>query len=311
MVDVWREHVRIFLSYRREKTRWARGPAVRRARREVRRRERHRRRHDRSGHRLRRSTTRAAGCDALIAADRPQLADGDRRRGVAGSTFPEDFVRLELEAALERDVVLIPAFVQGAAARSRPSPRLARSARSSSRSRAERRRLARRREASDRADSRANGHPSRSLRGDADPPPSWRRRLRCSRSRRPRSWSGGEGDGNGGTTTATGPVFNAAQQTLLASIPPITRSTCDQNEQEPAARASVGCSGAGLSSPITSLRASPISTVGTSSSASFRRSAPEPEDLHAAGLSRRHTPAGRTGSTTAVLRRFERRVVSA
>lgn len=191
-------------------------------------------------------TRAVAGCDALIALIGRSWLSATDDEGRRRLDAPEDFVRLELEAALERDVSVIPAFVQG----SQPPP-------------------AERLPASLAPLVRRQGVELRDVgwRDDVKRLIARLERERApkpkpARRRRPallaavaallavaaaavvvgREW----GDGNGGTTTATGPFPNAAQEALLASIPPITRSSCDRTEREPAARASVGCSGAGL-----------------------------------------------------------------
>ena len=188
--------------------------------------------------------TRAVGsCDALIALiGRRWLdatdAEGRRRLDDAG-----DFVRLELEAALERDVAVIPTFVQEA--EPPPAERLPPS-------------LA--------PLSRRQGAALRDV-GWHDDVKRLIARLegeRAQRTARRRRWpllvaaaaavvlaaavagvllTRGSGDGNGGRTSG---FPSADQRTLLATIPPGTRATCDTTEQDPAARASIGCSGAGL-----------------------------------------------------------------
>jgi hypothetical protein len=191
-------------------------------------------------------TRAVAGCDALIALIGRSWLTATDDEGRRRLDVPEDFVRLELEAALERDVVLIPAFVQGAQP---PAPdRLPASLAPLGRRQGVELRDVGWRDDVKRLIARLEGERA------PKPKPARRRRLALVAAAVAllaiaaaavlvgREW----GDGNGGTTTATGPVFNADQQALLASIPPITRSTCDQTEQEPAARASVGCSGAGL-----------------------------------------------------------------
>ncbi len=59
-------------------------------------------------------TRAVAGCDALIALIGREWLNATDEEGRRRLDDPEDFVRLELEAALERDVVVIPAYVQEA-----------------------------------------------------------------------------------------------------------------------------------------------------------------------------------------------------
>jgi hypothetical protein len=59
-------------------------------------------------------TRAVAGCDALIALIGRQWLIATDEEGRRRLDDPQDFVRLELEAALEREVVVIPAYVQEA-----------------------------------------------------------------------------------------------------------------------------------------------------------------------------------------------------
>ncbi len=194
-------------------------------------------------------------CDAFIALiGRGWLdaVDADGRRRLEN---PDDFVRLELESALERDVVVIPTCVQGAEL---PSPdRLPASLAPLVRRQAiELRdvgwhddigRLLRRLERLAETPKQAAAPPA---------PPAPREPL----SRRPRLLlpalaaivllvaaalaffllRGGSG-GSGGSSSQS---LNSSERRLLALVPPITRPSCQQIDYgEPSAKASLECSG--------------------------------------------------------------------
>jgi hypothetical protein len=197
-------------------------------------------------------TRAVASCDAVIALiGREWLtatdAEGRRRLDVT-----DDFVRLELEAALERDVALIPAFVQGS-----DPPRADQLPESLAP-------LARRQGAELR-DVGWRDDVKRliaRLEHERAPTPErsgqwWRRPillgvlaaalLGAATAGVLLTRGSPDDDGNGGDGgKATGPFPNAAERMLLDTIPPVTRESCERYELAPVARASVGCSGAGL-----------------------------------------------------------------
>ena len=108
---------RVFISYRREETAYAGRLAVRPTRRPVRPRpDLQRHRLDRTRRRLRRGDhhLRSASCDVLLALIGEQWLTITDEQGTARLDDPDDFVRLEIEAALTRDVRVIPILVAGA-----------------------------------------------------------------------------------------------------------------------------------------------------------------------------------------------------
>jgi hypothetical protein len=194
-------------------------------------------------------TRAVASCDAVIALmgrDWLTASDAEGRRRLDD---PEDFVRLELEAALERGVTVIPAFVQGA-----EPPRAARLP--ASLAPLARRQGAELRDVGWRDDVRRL---IERLERERAPTPArrtrWRSRsvllavpaaLLVAATLATVLIARGSPNEDGGDGKATGPFPNAAERTLLAAIPPATRATCQRTEKEPAVRASVGCSGARL-----------------------------------------------------------------
>jgi hypothetical protein len=190
--------------------------------------------------------TRAVGsCDALIALIGRRWLDATDAEGRRRLDDTGDFVRLELEAALERDVAVIPAFVQEA--EPPPAERLPPSLAPLSR-----------RQGAALRDVGWHDDVKRliaRLEGERVPAPARPRRralllagvaaailvataagLLLARD--------SPNQGSAGATTS--PDFTDDQRALLATVPPGTRATCDQTEQDRAARASIGCSGAGL-----------------------------------------------------------------
>lgn len=197
-------------------------------------------------------TRAVASCDAVIALiGREWLtatdAEGRRRLDVS-----DDFVRLELEAALERDVAVIPTFVQG----SEP-PRADQLPESLAP--LARRQGAELRDVGWRDDVRRL---IARLEGErAAPPPlrPWRRLVRplpiavaaaallaTSAAVILISTRGSPEDGDGGTTTTEGPFPTAAERGVLEWVPPITRPSCTRTQLEPAAVASLGCETQGV-----------------------------------------------------------------
>jgi TIR domain len=59
-----------------------------------------------------------SGCDVLLALIGPNWVDSKNERGVRRLDDPDDFVRIEIASALERDIRVIPILVDGA-----PMPR--------------------------------------------------------------------------------------------------------------------------------------------------------------------------------------------
>jgi len=59
-------------------------------------------------------SAKVAGCDLLIAVIGPRWLNAPDTDGAGRLDDPRDYVRIEIEAALDRDVQIIPALVQGA-----------------------------------------------------------------------------------------------------------------------------------------------------------------------------------------------------
>jgi hypothetical protein len=194
-------------------------------------------------------TRAVASCDALIALIGREWLTAVDPEGTRRLDQPDDFVRLELEAALERNVPVIPALVQGA--QPPPADRLPESLAPLAR-----RQGAELRDVGWRDD--VNRLISRLEREQAPEP-----------TRPPRPWKwpvlaavaaallaaaiagvlltrGSPDDDGGSGTTVAGPYPNAAESDLLASIPRVTRASCMRTELDPAAEATVSCSGAEL-----------------------------------------------------------------
>ena len=192
-------------------------------------------------------TRAVAGCDALIALiGREWLTatDGEGRRRLDD---PEDFVRLELEAALERDVVVIPAYVQEAEppradqlpAQLEPLARRQGAVLRDVGWRDDVRRLISRLEESQRTQHE---------------PAWWRSRKRLAIAAAVGAMvlaaaavAVFTSRGSPGKGEDTGP-FSADERRLLEVIPAGTRASCTRrSELEPAAQASLSCSGTRLS----------------------------------------------------------------
>ena len=195
-------------------------------------------------------------CDAFIALiGRGWLdaVDADGRRRLEN---PDDFVRLELESALERDVVVIPTCVQGAAL---PSPdRLPASLAPLVRRQAiELRdigwhddvgRLLRRLERLDEtpkhaaAAAGAAGCARTSVAAPEAAAAGARGDRACSLRRRWRSSSCAAAPAAPAAPAASS--LNSSERRLLALVPPITRPSCQHIDYgEPSAKASLECSG--------------------------------------------------------------------
>lgn len=221
-------------------------------------------------------TEAVASCDVLIALIGRQwltAADAEGRRRL---DTPDDFVRLELDAALKRDVFVIPACVQGAA---QPSPEQLPHALASLARRHgtdlrdigwhdDVKRLVERLERFERENSERAGAPEPATAGADVPPPrpleleepqgGLRNRLRSRRAllvlalvvavlaaAAIAAVLASRGDDGGPTATSHFP--NAVESRLLQVIPAITRPSCQRIDYgEKAALTSLECSGARL-----------------------------------------------------------------
>lgn len=194
-------------------------------------------------------TRAVAGCDALIALIGREWLTATDEQGRRRLDDPQDFVRLELEAALEREVVVIPAYVQAA-----EPPRADRLP--ASLAPLARRQGAELRDVGWRDDVRRLisrlEEPARARR------PPTRRPSR--KSIAVAAVAAAVAATAVGTAAVAGFIprgapergeqtgqFSAAESRLLPLIPAGTRASCTQTELEPAAQASVTCSGARLS----------------------------------------------------------------
>ena len=192
-----------------------------------------------------------ASCDALIALVGRQWLTATDASGNRRLDDPNDFVRLELEAALQRNVAVVPACVQGAShpAAAQLPDSLAPLAR---------------RQGTELRDIGWHDDVKRLIerleRLVAPPAPPKRRR-----SKRPLLAAGGaavalvaaaaaavliagrSSDGNGKGGDGGGAFPNANERVLLAAVPEITRPSCTRIDWgDKAAVASVECSGARL-----------------------------------------------------------------
>jgi TIR domain-containing protein len=192
-----------------------------------------------------------AACDAVIALIGREWLTASNAGGGRRLDDPQDFVRLELEAALEREVTVIPAFVQQA--QPPPADRLP-----ASLAPLARRQGAELRDVGWRDD--VNRLIAR-LEHEQAGPRSARPRHRLLRplplviaaavllaaaaagiliaANRSR-----DGDDGGSVTQRSFPT--ATERRLLSWIPSVTRASCRRTQAEPVALASVGCSGARL-----------------------------------------------------------------
>ena len=187
-------------------------------------------------------------CNALIALIGRDWATAADERGGRRLDDPDDFVRLEVESALARDVAVVPVCVRGATfpeAEELPES-LAPLAR---------------RQGTELRDSAWRDDVARLLRRlDEVVQPERAERRRAWRSRRRLLavgaavaaaaaaalalvlWPRGDGDGNGSTTP------NAAESELLSFVPTITRPSCQPVDWgDDAASASLGCDSGGVS----------------------------------------------------------------
>lgn len=191
-------------------------------------------------------TRAVAGCDALIALIGREWLTASDEEGRRRLDDPQDFVRLELEAALEREVVVIPAYVQEA-----EPPRADRLP--ASLAPLARRQGAELRDVGWRDDVKR-------LISRLEEPATTQREPAWRPSRKSLAiaavvgatalavavvvvftpgWSPEPGEQTGG--------FSTEESRLLEVIPAGTRASCTRTEREPAAQASVSCSGTRLS----------------------------------------------------------------
>lgn len=192
-------------------------------------------------------TRAVGGCDALIALIGRQWLTATDEEGRRRLDDPQDFVRLELEAALEREVVVIPAYVQEA-----EPPRadrlpaslapLARRQGADLRDvgwRDDVRRLISRLEESASAPREPAWRPNRKSLAVAGVVGAAVLAAAAAVFVFP-GWSPEE------EQTGQTVEFSAEESRLLQLIPAGTRASCTQTELEPAAEASVSCSGTRL-----------------------------------------------------------------
>jgi hypothetical protein len=195
-------------------------------------------------------TRAVAGCDALIALIGREWLIATDEEGRRRLDDPQDFVRLELEAALEREVVVIPAYVQEA-----EPPRADRLP--ASLAPLARRQGAELRDVGWRDDVRRLISRLEEPGTARREPPAWKpsRKIIAVAAAVGATalaaaailvftpgWSPEPRE----ETVQTGQL-SAEENRLLTLIPAGTRASCTQTEREPAAQASVSCSGTRLS----------------------------------------------------------------